>query len=621
MNRLFSLILLTLLLCGCAVQQNAEPTTPSGAATKPAAEPTEPAGIYVPNSELEAQTGGAVRCYLPDVSDAYGIRTAGEDLLIFSGTENTTLTRCTGEKLYSIARIQLDCRIEPEDTSFLISGNGITYYDPETNELIFLDNDLKEVRRLALPGTLVGKPVLSADRSLVYYCTAEAVRVLDISTGLDKLLKNISYPGQSVEAVLMNGAVLRCDLMDHRGGAMSVFLSTQTGELVHELVDPLEMTSRGDFCYARITEGILQQVLFYHPEQQIQVLYPADPFADAWILDRTHSVVTASGNEDGLLLESYDLASGLRTASLELQGGLIPRAVESRGDTEKVYILAQDAAADTMVICQWDRSASPVEDPAVYTGPRYTAKNPDEAGLIRCAALAERISQTYGVEVLIASQAVAQQPWDYTLEQEYQIPVIEEQLAVLADVLSHFPAGFFEKIHGTTKLCIVRSITGNAQSGSVAAAQGIQFWPDEDAHVVLAAGESLEQTFYHEIFHVIDSYVLSVCRNYYYWHNLNPEGCEYFEDYTSYLTADVSEYLQEEDRAFIDAYSMCYPREDRARIMEYACMEGNAHYFQSDIMQSKLKTLCEGIRQAFGLEKTQESFLWEQYLREPLTNQ
>ena len=619
MNRLICLLLLTLLLCGCSVPQNAEPTTLPAATTQPAADPTEPAGMYVPNSELEAQTGGAVRCYLPDVSGVYGIRTAGEDLLVFSGDEKTLLTRCTGEKLYTIAQTQLDCRIEPEDTSFQISENGITYYSPETNELIFLDNDLKEVRRLALPGELMGKPVLSADRSLVYYCTAEAVRVLDISSGLDKLLKDISYPEQSVEAVLMDGQVLRCDLTDHRGGEISVFLSTQTGALVYELVDPLELTTRGAFFYVRCPEGILDQILFGQQDQPLQALYPLDPFAESWVLDRAHSVVTSSVSGETLRLDSYDLASGLRSASVELKSGLILLDMDSRKDSGQVYFLAEDPAGDARVICQWDRSASPTEDTAVYSGPRYTVNAPDEAGLVRCAATAERISQTYGVDILIGSQAVARQPWDYTLEQEYQVSVIEAQLTVLEEALSHFPAGFFEKIHGTAKLCIVRSITGNAQSGSVAAAQGIQFWPDEDAHVVLAAGEGLEQTFYHEMFHVIDSYILSACRTYYYWHNLNPEGCEYFEDYTSYLTTDVSEYLQEENRAFIDAYSMCYPREDRARIMEYACMEGNAHYFQSDIMQSKLKMLCEGIRKAFGLEKAQESFLWEQYLEEPLS--
>ena len=47
-------------------------------------------------------------------------------------------------------------------------------------------------------------------------------------------------------------------------------------------------------------------------------------------------------------------------------------------------------------------------------------------------------------------------------------------------------------------------------------------------------------------------------------------------------------------------------------------MEGNAHYFQSEIMQNKLKTLCEGIRKAFGLEKYTAPLLWEQYLTEPL---
>ena len=35
-------------------------------------------------------------------------------------------------------------------------------------------------------------------------------------------------------------------------------------------------------------------------------------------------------------------------------------------------------------------------------------------------------------------------------------------------------------------------------------------------------------------------------------------------------------------------------------------------------MQNKLKTLCQGIRKAFGLEKYQEPLIWEQYLIEPL---
>ena len=59
---------------------------------------------------------------------------------------------------------------------------------------------------------------------------------------------------------------------------------------------------------------------------------------------------------------------------------------------------------------------------------------------------------------------------------------------------------------------------------------------------------------------------------------------------------------------------MSYPKEDRARIMEYAMTSGNAILFESRTMQAKLLTLCQGIRDAFGLKKSPETFLWEQYL-------
>ena len=63
---------------------------------------------------------------------------------------------------------------------------------------------------------------------------------------------------------------------------------------------------------------------------------------------------------------------------------------------------------------------------------------------------------------------------------------------------------------------------------------------------------------------------------------------------------------------------MSFPKEDRARIMEYAMTEGNEEYFRSTTMQSKLKLLCEGIREAFKLKKSPETFLWEQYLNTSL---
>ena len=619
MKRTIPLILLLLLLCGCTAQPGEETVPQPSETTGKAVEPTEPAGIYEPFSDLEIQTGGAVRCFLPKVDNACGLRLMGGDVLVFSGTERTVLTRYTGEKLFIVARVELDCLIDPEDTAFQISENGITYFNYETYDLIFLDNDLKEVRRLRLPAGLTGKPVLSSDRTQVYYCTADAIRVYDTVTGLDKLLKSISYPSQSVHSVLEGDAVLRCDLRDSQGRLYVIFISTQTGQLVSELSCELNMTTGNGHYYVKMADGVLELVLFGQGEEEPQMLSPADAFAKPWILKEAHGVITASVSGEEDCLDYYDLSTGKRTARVELPGGINPMSMECQGNSNFVWLLAKDEMMDGAVVLRWDRTATPADDEQVYTGPRYTAESPDTEGLAACAALAQSIGDIYGVEILLGQEAIAQQPWDYTLEYEYQVSLLRRELEVLDDALAQFPEGFFEKLHGKPRICIVRSVTGNAASGSLDSAKGIQFWVGEDPYIVLAAGESLEQDFYHELFHIIDTKVLSVSRVYYHWDNLNPEGCKYFEDYTSYRTADVSKYLQDEDRVFIDAYSMSYPREDRARIMEYACMPGNAHYFTSDVMQNKLEMLCEGIRKAFGLEKVEESFLWEQYLNEPLT--
>jgi hypothetical protein len=60
---------------------------------------------------------------------------------------------------------------------------------------------------------------------------------------------------------------------------------------------------------------------------------------------------------------------------------------------------------------------------------------------------------------------------------------------------------------------------------------------------------------------------------------------------------------------------MSFPMEDRARVMEYAMMEGNEVYFISKTMQTKLKLLCLGIRTAFKMDKYEEPLVWEQYIK------
>ncbi len=293
MKRILWPLLLILLLCGCGTPEQIETTAPP-ATTQAAVEVTEPAGIYVPFSDLEIQTDGTVRVFQPE-ADCYGIRLMGSDVLAFCGGETTTLVRYAGDKLYAVASARLDCRVLPEDPSFQISENGITYYDSRNRQVVFLDNDLKEVRRLDMPGEMVGKPVLSANRMLAYYCTADAVRVYDTTTGLDKLLKAVSYSRQSVEDVLLNDTVLRCSLVDDRGEAHSVFLSADTGALLYETsaVEAAVFTA-DDRYYASVPEGIRQLLVFGRGEEELQVLTPADPFAESWFLASAHSLVTAS---------------------------------------------------------------------------------------------------------------------------------------------------------------------------------------------------------------------------------------------------------------------------------------------------------------------------------------
>ena len=231
--------------------------------------------------------------------------------------------------------------------------------------------------------------------------------------------------------------------------------------------------------------------------------------------------------------------------------------------------------------------------------------------------IAEEIHKQYDIQVLTGEAAAASAPWDYTLIPQTENGEICSGLAEIRSCLALYPKGMIQVLSrdaGGLRFCLLKEIRGKEGTGSVPTAKGLQF-RDPEGHCILALSSDLTYTLCHELCHVIEDFAVTRSSGWENWEQLNPEGFSYDLDFQKNLLRDPALYLTGDQRAFIDTYSMSFPREDRARIMEYAMNPGNAPYFESPIMQKKLTCLSEGIRKAFGLEKTTQDLPWEQYLR------
>lgn len=627
MKRLIPLVLTLLVLCGCTVQP--EPTGIPTAPTLTEPVPTmAPASLYNPDSPLEQATNGAVRAYPLGNTFCLGITFLGEDLLLFSDAGGSTLTKYSGDTLCVSASTQLDCCVYPANPAVVTHEKGLTYFDEWRNDLVFLDARLTEVKRLALPEDNRGTPALSTDRKLLYYCTADALRCLDLETGLDRLLKEMYFESQVPAALHCDDTVIACTTEDSAGNRSVLYISTQTGQLLWETTEETEVHTNGDFYFAVCWRGGYPELLVGDSEQGPTLLEPDTYRPNVFPLLENRAALLVSRDEDSgtQQLDYYDLRTGRRTASLTLDDLAFLSNFCIAEESDALWFLHYDPYTECETLCRWDLAQSTTGKEPSCLSARYTAEKPDYMGLAACRQTADEISAAYHVQILLWQDAVAFQPWDYTLIPEYQVPVIRENLKKLEHILSLFPSGFLETAALTTdsgriQICLVRSIVGNdTGSDTLSEVEGLQYWDDRaNAYLSLSLQQDLSVgRVCHELFHIIDSRVLTVCRAYDDWESLNPKGFEYDYDYVGNLSRSDYHWLEDKTRAFIDLYSMSYPKEDRARIMEYAMDSGNEAFFESETMQKKLRQLCLGIREAFDLKSSPEVFLWEQYLRESL---
>jgi len=259
-------------------------------------------------------------------------------------------------------------------------------------------------------------------------------------------------------------------------------------------------------------------------------------------------------------------------------------------------------------LCRWSFSDSPVVDDRDYTDRRFTADDPDRDGLKLCQERGNAFFEDYGVAVQVLDISAAE---GFTFTPEFRVPALMGLLDTLEDLLKPFPESFFAGLEeGKLTLLLVDSIT-DAQGNN---RNSLSYWENGTGRIVLTGDGDIRLNFYTALSYVLEAHIYANSLAFDEWSKLNPKGFAYDNAFDLYADRTDSPWLEGEERAFVDSYSMTFPREDRARIFAYAMMDDQEAVFASPTMQAKLRQLCKAIREAFDWEKTEESFPWEQYL-------
>ena len=599
-------LVLAMLLCGCV--QSVPESTP----TTENVNPPVITGLYIPESSVEQTTNGAVRGFKPK-NDYYGCVVIGDELLLLGKAgEEGTLSFYDGVYLDEVKTVTLGENVAPNLEQMQITQQGIGYFDRENKDVVFLNPDLVEIGRMHFPEDMLGDAWLSEDWQMVYYCTSQGIHAMNLQTGIARLLKAQEAVSQELTGLLDSGKVLRYVVEMTEGNKQTLLIDAQTGLQLREGAYLEALDTQGDMYFLDRIDRDLRVIHFGNKEDQ-QILWPAEVNAQPVMLFENNAVVMTEQTEDGIYMTYYDLNTGLRAASVILDG--VAEVWSLQGDGENgIWLLGKDSEGE-LWIYHWDTEKSATSDTTDYTAPRYTVEEPDAEGLAQVAEKAKELADKFGIEILIWEDAAALAPENQVFAKEHMTQLYELYLDRLEQALSIFPDGFFSKVADQRlKLALVQSITGELTKTTLAKADSVQFYSGNTPVVAVVLSEDFEANLYHGVYLAIESRILSKTSALYEWFRRNPSGFLYDDSYITNLSRTDTKYITGDDRYFIDLFSMSFANEDRATIFEYACAPGNEEYFKSKAMQQKLKRICNGIREAYGLKKVETKFLWEQYL-------
>lgn len=188
---------------------------------------------------------------------------------------------------------------------------------------------------------------------------------------------------------------------------------------------------------------------------------------------------------------------------------------------------------------------------------------------------AKKISDTYGVKILIADQCGFTYP-SFTASELTDTLWISQGLTMVEDALSSYPEDFFRQLpFGTIdeiQISLVSDLTAANGFGGDGGYCAITYDDGTSQNIILDVHSAAQSTIYHEVSHILDEKLLyhaglqeKPAFSEEQWQELQPEGFSYTYDYAQVPTLNSDTYGW-----FIDGYSGTFPTEDRARVLEYA---------------------------------------------------
>ena len=603
MKRLLWIPLVILLLAGCAKGQPPQPTEQTQPTEATAiTQPTEP-GLYVPNSGLEQQTAGGVRSYALENGEWFGLSTVGTDVLV---TGKDAMLLLTGEQGWAT---KAEVKALSVDTEMDCHTAGVAYYDPASRTVTVLDAQLQQVTQKVLPADIIGAPVISMIRNEVYYFNGAEIRAMELTAGTSRsrLLRQQS----SMEALLpddyFDGNVLSCQVKDSAGVVRTEYFSSETGQTYSQDQGIDKMQTFQDRYFIERMDMQVQQMIFgiRNGEHQSFLLTPAENAVLAPVLEM-NGIVSCEETEKGLDLSFYNLTTGKRTAQVLLPATKAMKAIHCNGSY--IWILAQEG--EKQVLLRWDVTKSPVTDENMYIGPFYSPQNPDLNGLQDCVKLAGTYESAYSVRLHIGTNAM-KVTGDHTVVAEHQPQIIRSTLENLQPVLEKLKPVFASLAgHGKrVQIGLVRRI----ESGEA----WVRFQHNKTWWFLISSEADLADALFNGMTLPIESHVIGNSRDYEpdRWNPLNPAEFIYINGGN---VKPNPKYLEGNTQAFVNAEAMNSISEDRRSIIYNAMLADNAEMFKAPTMQAKLNRICLGIREACGLQKSEKTYLWEQYLTNSL---